>query len=201
MAVQINQLSRLDELTDADLLAVWGSSVGDTRAAAMSVVYAYILSKLAASQATILAKYGVAVSAPVDTSEDILASIAIPANTIGASGLLRLAALLSFTNNANAKTVRVRLGGLTGTVLFTSGGLTNLAGLQLNCTFWNRSVPNVQVASASGLTTGNLVVGAAQATALIDTRIDQTLVITGQKATAGDTCTLESYLAEVIPGA
>ncbi len=63
----------------------------------------------------------------------------------------------------------------------------------------NRNATNSQVghvAATGGLggATGGIV------TAAVDTTAATTIVITGQKATLGETLTLEQYIIEVMPG-
>lgn len=146
----------------------------------------------------VLAQSAVAVSCPVDATEDILATINVPAGLLGPNGLLRVSYLASFTNNANVKTWRVRLGGIGGTGLKTIA-LANNTTYQDSLWLANRGAANSQV---SGISTGSTFsIGSnGVITAAIDTSLATTLVITGQKATAGDTLTLESYLVEAFPG-
>jgi hypothetical protein len=68
-------------------------------------------------QIIILGASAVAVSGAADTNENILATITIPAGAMGLNGILRVYADYTVTNNANAKTLRVRLSGIGGTVL------------------------------------------------------------------------------------
>jgi hypothetical protein len=154
-------------------------------------------------QPYILAQSAVAVSAPVDTTEDTLATIPVPANAMGANGILRISTLWSFTNNANSKTTRVRFSGGAGTII--NGNTNNSVPTQDSLhTIKNRGVTNSQVGSMFG------VVGAPGSTFAIisgptaiaaDTAAATTIVITGQKATSTDTLTLESYCVEVLFGA
>jgi len=58
---------------------------------------------------------GVAVACPADTTEDILATIPLPGEIMGPNGIIFLESFWSYTNSANNKTLRARLGGAAGT--------------------------------------------------------------------------------------
>lgn len=141
------------------------------------------------------------ITCPVDTTEDILASIAIPAGLLGPSGILKLKAAFLFTNNANNKTFKVRLGGIGGTIL-VSNVLTTQVFLNFDLTIWNRGAQNSQAAFYNAWAGGGSsnASSAGMTPAAIDTSAATTLVITGQKAVGSDSLTLEAGLAEVTPG-
>lgn len=143
-----------------------------------------------------LAKSGTAVSAPADTTEDTLATITVPANAIGANGVIKYTLNLALTNNANVKTLRVRFSGAAGTVL----GSANLAG-EFNV-FWQGTIFNANATNAQNADAFYVANPAAaislHGTSAIDTTAATTIVITGQKATAGDTFTLSNYLFELV---
>jgi hypothetical protein len=123
-----------------------------------------------------------------DTNEATLASITIPAGTIGNNGQLTIETQWTWTNNANNKTPRVKLGGS------TIYGLahTATAGLSTRHRIANRNAANNQVSINAA--SDNFYGGsAAAATYSVDTSQDVTLTITGQCANAADTITLESY--------
>ncbi len=141
----------------------------------------------------ILKRSATPVSAPADTNEDILATITIPGGTLGLNGQFELRTLFTVNNNANAKTLRVRLGGIGGTIYETINAANNVSA-NLLTQFANRGAANSQVGApntAYGLSTSAVI------TSAVDTSADTTVVITGQKAVAGDTITLESYIAEI----
>jgi predicted amino acid dehydrogenase len=143
----------------------------------------------------LLGSAGAAVACPVDTTEDILATIAIPAELMGLNGILAIESFWTATNNANVKTVRMRLGGIAGTQFMTIA-MTSQANLRDRRMILNRASQAVQIgfdaaSNLFGLGAGAAVVGA------INTAVDQTLVLTGQKATAGDTLQLEYFTCEL----
>lgn len=144
-----------------------------------------------------LAKSAVAVSAPADATEDTLATITIPANALGANGAIRFRAMLSYTNSVNNKTIRVKFG---GTQIYATVQTASVA-LELNGFVANRNATNSQtsnVIDTKQAAAGSFMAGPAPAA--IDTTAATTLTITGQKATAGETLTLESYVCDLTPG-
>ncbi len=146
----------------------------------------------------VLAKSAVAVSAPADVTEDTLATITVPANAMGANGALRITTLWSFTSSGNTKTLRVRFSGGAGTLYFTPI-LTVNTNVECVVNIANRNTTNSQV-GGSLATSDNAALGTTKATSAVDTTAGTTIVITGQKASAGETLTLESYLVELMPG-
>jgi hypothetical protein len=149
------------------------------------------------SAVTILGASAVAVSGAADTNENILATINVPAGAMGLNGILCVEWIMSHTNSANNKTLRVRLGGISGTVFATFVNTTS-GGHRDNRQIANRGAANSQACWSNGNTPFPGAVTNALTTGAIDTSVAQTLVITGQKATAGETLTLESYLVELI---
>jgi hypothetical protein len=133
-----------------------------------------------------------------DTAETVLATVTIPANCMGPNGVLRIRSSWSYPNNANVKTIRARLGGLTGTTYFASAPTTTATYSDLR-SISNRGATNSQVGSAP---TASQIVASASAlpTSAIDTTAATTLVFTAQCANAADTITLESYQVEVLKG-
>lgn len=143
-----------------------------------------------------LAKGAPATPTPADTTEDILATITVPAGLLGATGGLRSLAHFSFTNNANNKTIKARLGGIGGTAFFSSVATTQLF-LKADVSIWNRAAASQYGGGAQQFTGGGGMV--VSTTSTIDTSAATTLVFTGQKAVSGDTLTLEGYTVELLP--
>jgi hypothetical protein len=146
---------------------------------------------------------GVAVSCPADATEDILATISIAAATIGANGILRLSAEFSFTSSANNKTPRIRFNGIAGTDLLGTIVLTTNAQAEANIVIFNRNLVNSQryrsMFRYGPAYPSNIVQSYANGGNLaIDSTIATSIVITGQKQTAGETFTLEAYSLEVL---
>lgn len=150
--------------------------------------------------ARILGASAVAVSGGADTNENILATITIPAGAMGLNGILRVWHSWTVTNSANNKILRVRLGGIGGTQM-ASATLTTSATAVCLTHIANRGAANSQISPPNASSTFLGLVAASSSalqTASIDTSAATTLVLTGAKASAGETLTLESYLVELI---
>lgn len=147
----------------------------------------------------VLAKSGVAVVTPADTTEDILVTVNVPANAMGPNGLLRVRAVWSCVNNANAKTGRIRFSGPAGT-LYIAASFASVSSGEFEATIWNRGATNSQTGAPRGVNSAGAVYGAVSVTSAVDTTAATTVVFTGQKAVGGDALTLESYLVELTPG-
>lgn len=128
------------------------------------------------------------------TVETTLRTITLPGGLIGA-GAIRLHTAWSATNNANAKTCRVKLG---ATVL-GSGSASSVAGIRFSTILFVRPTAELVHHVGAANMADQSGSGAAWAVVPFDPAIDQVLTITGQLATAGDTLTLEGVLAEVVP--
>jgi hypothetical protein len=129
------------------------------------------------------------------TVETVIATIPIPAGLIGPKGIVELDLIWSLTNNANAKTGRVRLGGLAGSsVGFLT--LTSFASARSLHKFYNRNAEDSQVYFGGGSGVGTS--GTALGTAAVNTAVAQDLVITGTKANAADLLALEAYEVRLV---
>lgn len=146
----------------------------------------------------ILGLSGVAVSNTATTAEEVLAIIPIPGGALGLNGIVRITLQWGYTSNANLKTLRVRLGGIGGAI-FASNAPSATNSLRQQVQLQNRGSFALQVGAPANQSNGGWSsVGAVPFTATVDTAVAQDLVITGQKASAGDTLTLESYLVELL---
>lgn len=143
----------------------------------------------------ILGKSGNAVSAGNDVTEDTLATITVPANAMGANGVIKFEFTITVNNNANAKTVRMRFSGASGTIISSTGGnLPNTTGAVVTGYMANQNATNSQAASLIDVfSTGAVSPGIANPAA-IDTTAQTTIVITGQKGVNTDTITLNNFL-------
>lgn len=149
----------------------------------------------------VLARSAVAASLTGSTSETALASITVPANAMGPNGVLRITSEWSYTNSANNKTLRARLGGLSGTVFDTIVPTTS-AYQRRQAEIKNRNAANVQLGPPSAFAAGGWGTStAAVVTGAVDTTSAQTLALTGQLASAGETITLQGYVVELAYGA
>lgn len=148
---------------------------------------------------SLLAQSWAAVSCPADTSEDTLATISVPANTLGANGSLRITTHWSFTSSANTKTMRVRFSGAAGATYFQINGTTQQF-YTVTTTIANRNATNSQGGN-SAFVTAAASAGLQSTSALtsaVDTTATTSVVISGQKALGSETMTLEGYTVEVI---
>lgn len=140
------------------------------------------------------------ITAPTDTNENVLATITVPANTLGANGRLIVTTLWGFTNNANAKTIRVRFSGASGTQ-YLQTNYASAAFLRDQREIVNNNATNSQI-GFGGSGTGGWGNGAsANTTSSVDTTAATTLVISAQKGTDSDTITLDYYRVEYVYGA
>lgn len=147
----------------------------------------------------ILAQSWEAVSAPADTNENILATITVPAGSMGANGMLRLVAFWAMTNSANAKTMRVRFGGVGGAAYEILPSVVNIDTARTNVWIANKNAANSQRGhGASQIPAFSQPTGAVAVVTSIDTTAATTLVLTAQKTLAGETATLEGYSVELI---
>lgn len=141
----------------------------------------------------VLAQSYVAVSCGADVTEDVLATITIPAGTMGANGAVRIISQWTHTNSANTKTLRVKWAG----TAVNTFAITTQAGTYLLTVVANRGVTNSQVAPAQNINIYGSTTNAVF-TAAVDTTAAVTVTITGQKASAGETLTLEGYTVELL---
>lgn len=146
----------------------------------------------------VLAQAVVNASCDATANENALATIPLPANTLGLNGSVEILTTWAMTNSANNKTTRVRFSGAAGTE-FQNRIITTQAASQQLTSISNAGAANAQRgmglgSPGNGETTNVIVVGA------IDTTVDTSIVISGQKAVAGETLTLVKYRITVYPG-
>ena len=135
----------------------------------------------------------VPVTAPNDTNNNVLLSVTIPPLRANSRILARM--LWTFTNNANTKNTKVRLG---GSAYFYNAGLANLAGANTLIDIINRGATNSQIGTPInvGQTLGSLT--QVWSTASIDTSTSQLLTFECQKTTGSDSMILEAAWVEVF---
>lgn len=133
-----------------------------------------------------------------NTNEIALATITIPGGTLGANGALVVEPVWSHTASVNNKTLRARLGGLAGTIIYSKVNGATVQSEAPLILLANRNVQNAQIAPYSPA--GNYFSGntAAPATHAIDTSTDKDLVLSGQLANAGEQVRLEYYSVFVV---
>lgn len=146
----------------------------------------------------VLAQAVVNASCDATVKEDVLATVTLPANTLGPNGSVEILATWAMTNSGNRKTTRVRFPGAAGTEFQNRIITAQASSQQLTC-ISNAGAANAQSgmgvgSPGNGETTNPIVVGA------VDTTADTTIVISGQKASAEETLTLVKYRITVYPG-
>lgn len=142
----------------------------------------------------VLAQSAVAASVTGTASETVLATIAIPAASVGVNGSLRITTLWSLTNNANAKTLTWKIGG-------TSIGASNVPSFASNrhqIEIRNRNALNSQITQGGNSAGGWGPSATANLATAIDLSVTQNLTISGTLANTADTITLEAYTVEIL---
>lgn len=142
----------------------------------------------------ILCRSAVAVTTPADTSEDVVATCTVPANAMGANGQLQVVARFTTAGAGGNRTPAIRWGGAAGTIIQTIAlGTTNTA-FEVSGTIANRNATNSQVMSGAWISKASGAgINTVNTTDTLDTTSSRDIVISCQKANAGDTCTLEHY--------
>lgn len=128
-------------------------------------------------------------------SETTLATITIPAGSIGANGKVIVTTLWSCIGT-NTKNARVRMGGASGTVYSNPAITTQTAG-RMATEISNKNSQTSQIGngvSASGLGFGTFTT----VTSSVDTSAATSIVVTGQLTNTGETITLEGYSVQII---
>ena len=149
----------------------------------------------------VIAQSAVAVSVGAVTTEVVLATITVPANAMGPNGVVEVWATWTNNNNANNKTAYIRVGGTAGTIVYQNTN-TTLVAVTRPLIFCNVNSATSQKTHASAfLGSGVGTSGAGSTTSTVTTSSAWDLVISGQKAVAGDTLTLEAYSVQVTYGA
>lgn len=128
-----------------------------------------------------------------DTGEEFGITISVPALAVNSS--IRIAKSYFNTNNANAKTYRIRLSGNAGTVFVSTLG-TSIAGGSNNTRIFNTGATNKQFSDMVGAANGTAAVTAILGT--VDTSAATTLVFSLQRATATDNAVLIAPTVELL---
>jgi hypothetical protein len=149
-------------------------------------------------QFSVLSYASSTVSGAADTNENILGTITVPGGILGPRGILRITSFWTITSSANNKTIRVRFSGIGGTQ-YRALVYTTSASVVEPTYIFNKTL-TTQAGSAQAL---NIGLGAANnglITSSVDTSVATTVVLTAQKASAGETMTLEHWVAEYMRG-
>jgi hypothetical protein len=174
-------------LTNCTGLPVAGGGTGAStdRTACQNLATVYLLAHSAAG-----------IASTNTTSEEVLATVAVPAGALGANGFLVVDTSWTLTNSGNNKTMRSRFGASgagTGGTAFGQVTQTTAVSYRQQHIISNRNATNSQVGASGIATTAFGSTAAALPTAAIDTTAASEVVISSQKATGTETCTLEQY--------
>jgi hypothetical protein len=150
---------------------------------------------LALGAGRVIVQSAVAVPNTGNTTENTVATITVPANSMGLNGRIRLDCDVSGLSGTGTKTIRVRFG---GTTLFTRAAASTDTETVFDVSITNRNAANSQ--RYSGRYTNSIPGSQAfSGTTAIDTTADATLLVTIQNSNSADTSTLESYSVILYP--
>jgi hypothetical protein len=130
------------------------------------------------------------------TGETTLATVAIPGNTLGANGALRITAQWTKTGTAGTVDPRIKFGGTTYMDIGAAGA-TVLSG-RYQTEIHNRNVTNSQIGTAIGQANFAMQATTTSVTTALDTTTSQNVTFTCQLGNTGDTCELSSYTIEIL---
>ena len=146
----------------------------------------------------VLASSAAPVSLTGTTVESVMALVNIPPSGIAQHGRGRVKTFWQMTSNTNAKTPRIRLGGLAGIELANGNITTAVPFATLSGEFMNAGGGNI-IYFQDWLAGGNVAaIGGTGGTVAMNMALAQPLVITGQLAAPGDTLTLLGYSFEAL---
>jgi hypothetical protein len=141
----------------------------------------------------VLGRSAVAASVTGTTALTTLATVTVPANALGARGMIRITSVWSFTNNANNKTLVI----VFGATNYMAAVATTQQSVRAHTEIANRNATNSQMGGASVVASFGLG-GAAIVTSAADTTAAQNIDFKAQLAVGTDTATLEGYLVEIL---
>lgn len=134
--------------------------------------------------------------APANTSENIVKTFTVP--QLGPNGRLELHCQVTCDNNANAKTFRIRLGGIGGTI-HAEVALASTTGGRFVLYIQNQNATNSQVCFMHGATNTGTIKVWGQTVNTQDTTAGPSLVMTCLKATGGDLMMVNAFALQVFP--
>ena len=147
----------------------------------------------------VLDKWAVGGSVTGTTTETSIRSYTIPGGTIKVGDVLRITAAWSWTNNANTKTPRVRIGtstGATGVTYISQQQTTNFCIKGQYDVYFRAASSQLGVQGTGG--SAGWSAGSAQVTSTLDENSAIVVDFTGQDAVATDSTTLEGYTIELM---
>lgn len=142
----------------------------------------------------VLGQGGAASALTGTTSETTLATVTVKGGAMGVQGQIMVHSSWTYTNSANNKNARLRIGGLAGTVCMNYTVTTTATLVDLRRVANRNSASSQTVTASSGGHTGGFGTSANALPAPVqNTANDFDLVLTGQLASSGETITLESW--------
>lgn len=143
------------------------------------------------------AQSGAAVANTGNTTENTVATITIPANSMGANGYIRVISTWTTTGNTNTKTVRVKFNGTIYTIV--NHTLSTALMVQAITIIQNRNNTSSQIGGPAGTEGIERSINGAAITSAHNTTGALDVTLTAQCTTSGsDTITLERYTVEVV---
>lgn len=139
------------------------------------------------------------VSVTNTTLETTLASFIIPGGTMGLNGILQYAAAFGRPSSGQSAstTLRARLGGISGPIIWTYSATTVALSAASKRTLHNRNSESSQVArGVNTIMDGTNTV--ANSTFSINTTVAQNLVFTAQLGNSADSATLDYAYVEIL---
>ncbi len=133
-----------------------------------------------------------------NTTETVLATYTLPANTLSANGILRITSLWKKTGTAGTRTERIRLGGTSGTSYYENTNSANILSMTNQILIYANGATNAQKGFGTNSSSGLGTVAGTNVTSSVDTTNNVDVVLSTQLSNSGDTDELESYLIEQI---
>jgi hypothetical protein len=193
-----------DPPNDKNIDSPGGNTINHLVTDAYTMVYAAVVGdfvkQLAASRQDyqVLMARGDDVSVGATTSEEILATIPIPAGIMGKNGTVRVLTQWEMTNGANNKITRVRFGttGTSSDIVMTNTLTTQNSARYLSET-QNKNSEASQTSFQSGAISAS---GVSSLLTTVNTAVAQNMYICGLKGVAGDTLTLKRFVVTLVGG-
>ena len=141
----------------------------------------------------------VPMASPSTASEVVIATFRLPPLILRPNFRCRIRGVASFTNSANAKTMQVRMNGLTGTLCHQSAALANLANYSFEAMFAGIGDGATLKGFGAGSAGGPGTSTTALTTLARDYINNETeIVVTCTKATAAETFQIDSLVVELF---
>lgn len=131
-----------------------------------------------------------------NTSDTTLKTLTLPGGCLGPNGFLRIRAGFKWTNNANNKIIRVRL----GAGVFMSSTVTTNQSRHWEGVIFNRNSESAQVGPAT-IAAGQGDSSGAANTSSVNTAADFTVSLTGELANSADMVGVDYWSVEAVYGA